>query len=703
MPDAETNRPVQRVRAALRAAQVGIWEVDPASLRVHWSPEMYALYGLDARQLEIDLSAWMSRIHSKDRLQTRERIEHAIERQTELECSFRICLDNGEYRSMLLKGAPRPSENDQQALFVGTHWRIDGQGPSPRLEGEAGLRLELAARGAGVGVWDLNLQSNELIWDEQMFHLYGVSPADFAGAYEAWQACVHAEDLDRAHAEVQEAVQGLRNFHTEFRVVHPDGEVRHIKAIAMIQRNADGLPVRMLGTNWDVTGERVAEEKLRFLAYHDELTALPNRRLMRQCLEQQINRARERDERLAVLYLDLDHFKNVNDAYGHPFGDHVLRETAGRVRSVLRAQDTLARIGGDEFIAILHLPDVEASVSACQKILNALTHPMELDGIQHFLNASIGVAMYPDDGTDPDTLLQHADIALFRAKESGRGIYSFFAKELSARVIEQTTLQTELHIALAQGLLEVFYQPQFAICEDLRDAPLVGLEALVRWRHPTRGLVNPDQFIPIAETIGLIERIDQFVLRSAGQKARQWRHLLPSGARIAVNKSMKSPVSLDLPDDLVAELLGVEQNASACRLTIEVTESNLMQNPELSIGSLTRLKQQGFRIAIDDFGTGYSSLSYLKRLPIDYVKIDRSFIDELHRDSHDRAITSAIIAMARSLDLEVYAEGVETQSQLAFLAEIGCEYGQGHLYCAPLSAQETEALLVSQAETTATH
>ena len=426
-----------------------------------------------------------------------------------------------------------------------------------------------------------------------------------------------------------------------------------------------------------------AEERIRHLAHYDELTGLANRNMFSECLNHALAQARRNDKPLAILFIDLDRFKNINDTLGHEAGDRVLKEVAERLLGCLRASDTVGRLGGDEFVVLLEeLPQPLHVAAVAQKILAAVAKPYMLEAQEFHLTASIGISTYPADSDNMQSLLKNADIAMYRAKEQGKNNYQYYSAQMYVHSLERLELDSDLRRALERKEFLLHYQPRI----DIVSGRITGMEALVRWQHPTKGLIPPMQFIPLAEETGLIVPIGEWVLKTACARNKSWQEQGLPPLRIAVNLSARQFAHENLLQDVSRVLDETGLNPAA--LEFEITESMVMHNPEHAVNLLTRLKAMGIHLAIDDFGTGYSSLSYLKRFPLDSVKIDRSFIRDLPRDADDAAITRAIIAMAHSLRLEVIAEGVETEEQLHFLRDHGCDEMQGYYFSEPVPEHE---------------
>ncbi|MBU2569287.1 MAG: EAL domain-containing protein [Gammaproteobacteria bacterium] len=448
-------------------------------------------------------------------------------------------------------------------------------------------------------------------------------------------------------------------------------------------KNSEGTTTHFVGVFNDISSVKEAQAQLDFLAHHDALTRLPNRTLFRDRLGHALIHAQRENKNLAVLFLDLDRFKTINDTLGHPVGDDLLKEAAERMQQAIRADDTLARLGGDEFVLLLE-DDSTAhhAVIVAHKLLQIFNRPMFIDDHTLTVTASIGIALFPQDGKDVDTLLKHADLAMYQAKQQGRNTYQFFSSGLTTGAFERLIMENALRGAVARNELLLYYQPQI----NLLDRTLAGVEALVRWQHAELGLVSPGQFIPLAEDMGIIGEIGEWVLNEAVRQMAEWQADGFDVPLASVNLSVQQIDREDLAGQISAALERV--NIPAKHLELEVTESMIMRQPEQAMRILDNLRQQGISLSIDDFGTGYSSLAYLKNLPLDRLKIDQSFVQDIGRDKHGEAIVRVIISLARNLGLEAVAEGVESEEQAQFLEREGCNIAQGYLFARPMPADE---------------
>jgi diguanylate cyclase (GGDEF)-like protein len=459
--------------------------------------------------------------------------------------------------------------------------------------------------------------------------------------------------------------------------------------VELLQRLADNVSFAL--ENFDRADEKTkADERIEYLASHDSLTNLPNRETFNELLRYAIEAARRYQRRFAVLFIDLDRFKVINDSLGHDAGDMLLVEIAGRLRNALRSSDVVARLGGDEFVVILEQTEDSAAIERiARNLLDVLGEPLQLSGHECLITASIGIAMYPSNGSDVQTLTKNADMAMYLAKEDGKNGFRFFSKAIKTQSIERLTLETALRRALERDQFELHYQPKV----DMVTGQITGVEALLRWTHPELGVLSPMQFIPLAEETGLIVPIGRWVLREACAQNMAWQRRGLRPVSMAVNLSPRQFADEHLLQDIDEAL--ASSGMSPVLLQLEVTESMVMRNVSRAIKVLDAIQSRGIRLAIDDFGTGYSSMSLMKQFPIDTIKIDRSFVRDLPNDSEDQAIAQAIISMGKALGMTVVAEGVETPEQQAFLRSHACDEMQGYLFSKPLPPRQLASLLRS--------
>lgn len=559
-----------------------------------------------------------------------------------------------------------------------------------RVQAETMLNIHhraLEASRNGVLIVDIQQPDNPIVYVNPAFEkITGYTTQEVLGRNPRFLYGKDPEQPELAgiHAALGQRHEGsvvLRNFRKDGSLFWNDLYIAPV-------RNEAGQITHYVGIINDITDHRRYEEQLERQANHDELTGLPNRNLMQDRLHQAIVQAERDAGTVAVLFLDLDQFKVINDSLGHRVGDMLLKVMAQRLEGCLREGDTVARYGGDEFIIILpDLTRLQDVTLVAERILAAASQPVEVEEHDLQVTISIGASLYPYDGKDVDTLLKNADAAMYRAKALGRNNFQCYTAELNHRIMERLTLTAQLRHALDRGEFILHYQPQV----DLQTGHIIGMEALVRWQHPELGLVSPARFIPLAEETGLIGPLGEWVMRSACAQNKAWQEAGLPPICVTVNLSARQLAQRDLVQTIVKVL--EETGLDPKYLELELTESGVMTHPEEMLGRLRQLKEVGLRISLDDFGTGYSSLSYLKRFPFDKLKIDQSFARDITSDPNDAAIALTIIAMAQSLKLRVTAEGVETQGQLDYLTRHGCDEIQGYYFSPPIPGEEAMQLL----------
>lgn len=543
---------------------------------------------------------------------------------------------------------------------------------------------------AAVGISHTDLDGHMRLVNQKFCEILGYSAEELSTL--RYLDITHVDDVGPNLENIRRLLAGECNhFSMEKRFIRKNGSLAWVHLTTALRRDLQtGVPLHFIAVIHDITSSKMSQARIEHLANHDLLTQLPNRHLLLDRLNHAIDQASQLKHMVAVLFLDLDRFKGINDSLGHDIGDLLLQVMAKRLGNAARKGDTVARLGGDEFVVVLeNVKDIEEVSDIAHAIINAIAQPVTLDSHQLSVTTSIGCSVYPRDGSDAFTLLKHADLAMYKAKDVSLGSFRFFQADMNAKLLERLLTENALRRALEKDELVLHYQPR----QDARSGHIIGVEALVRWRHPERGLISPDEFIPLAEEIGLIGAIGQWVLQTACAQNIAWlRKGLPR-IKMAVNLSahqLNTPVIVET----VREAL-TDTQMDAELLELEITETGLMQNIEPALDALLKIKGAGVAISIDDFGTGYSSLSYLKRLPIHALKVDRSFINGIPGDSDDVAIVTATIAMAHSMGLRVVAEGVTAHEQVVFLNSHQCDELQGYLISRPLPAEEIEAFLVA--------
>jgi diguanylate cyclase (GGDEF)-like protein/PAS domain S-box-containing protein len=552
---------------------------------------------------------------------------------------------------------------------------------------ESKEQFQQLAKHVPEAFWITDLRRHSMIYVSPAFErIHGAPLRTMRGVWRAWKDTLHPEDRERALEAHRNMAYGP--VEVRYRIVRPDGAIRWVRACGYPVEDSRGVVYRVAGTIEDVTERHELENRLQHQAHFDSLTGLPNRVLFFDRLGQALTQARRTSHTVGLLFVDIDRFKCVNDTLGHHIGDKLLQHVARCLVRSIRAEDTVARLGGDEFGIILpHAEKPENAAVIAQKALACLAEPLQLEAHEVVVTGSIGVALSSSDGVDAETLVKNADTAMFRAKNAGRNAYEFYTCTMNERALEQLHLERRLRRAVERDEFMLHYQTK----RNIVTGELTGCEGLLRWTGPGGRVVRPAEFVPLLEESGLIMQVGEWVVRSACRQIAQWHRTGLPPLPVAVNISAKQFNQRNLADIIESALR--ENAVDGRHLEIELTESTAMQNAEDAIVTLGKLKALGVRIAIDDFGTGHSSLSYLKRLPIDVLKIDRSFVTGLPSSEDDASITKAIITMAHSLGLKVVAEGVETEEQLAFLAENGCDEVQGYLLSRPLAADDLAGMM----------
>ncbi len=566
-----------------------------------------------------------------------------------------------------------------------------------RLRGEEALRkseerFNLLTRATNDAVWDLDLLKEELWWSEEFDKLFGYSlNQDQSVKWEFWCGQIHPEERERVVANFNNTIAGKAEYWLEeysFRCA--DGRYVFVLDRGYIIRDESGKAVRAIGTMMDITERKQAEEIIRYQAVYDQLTGLPNRILFNERLSASLRQIKNSKRMLAVMFLDLDRFKKINDTLGHAAGDRLLEVFAARISDTLRSTDTVSRWGGDEFTVLLpNINSPEDAVRTAQRIQEKLKPVFKLEEQSLHVTSSIGIAIYPDDGEDAETLVKNADAALYRAKERGRNNYQFYNSTINPQGSELLILESKLHDAPEHGEFEVYYQPRV----NITTWKIQGMEALLRWYHPELGLIYPNTFIPIAEENGLIVSIGEWVLETACKQNKAWQDALQPDLRIAVNFSARQFQQCNLLQ-MVSDCLS-KTGLDPKYLELEITESTAMQDMDYTKKVLTELQDMGVQIALDDFGTGYCSLAYLKKFPLNILKIDKSFVSGLTHDPCERAIASAVATLGRDLNLNVVAEGVETKEQLECLRSLHCQEIQGYYFSPAVSANDATKILIN--------
>jgi len=667
---------------AVRASQTGLWDWNLQDQTVSFSPVWKAQLGYTPDELSDTFETWRDLLHPNDREQALQRALRFAQSDAErsYESEFRMRHKDGSYHWILARG-------EKQFDDQGRPWRLVGSHTDLTDRKRAEDRFQSAVQASPTGMIMVDEKGCIVLTNSRTDALFGHPPGSLVG--QSIEVLIphsarpgHAAQLQTYMAAPTERKMGDGR---ELSARRADGSSFRVEVSLTPIVGSEGRYV--LASVVDLTDRLRAEQRINQLIHFDPLTGLPNRHLLNDRIGQAIALAARDARQVAVLFLDIDHFKNINDTLGHRVGDLLLVEVARRLQHSVREADTVARVGGDEFVVVLTELESDTALRVGTKLLRTLSQPYAVDGQELAVTPSIGIAVYPEDGTDFETLYQRADTAMYRVKEEGRNDLRFFTREMQQRAQRMHQLESAMNQALARQQFFLQYQPQLS----MDGQRVVGVEALLRWRHPELGLVSPAEFIPVAESNGQIVPIGAWVLRTAIQQLRAWVDAGMAPLVMAVNLSAVQFRQPQLPD-MVSRLLA-EAELAPEYLELELTEGVAMMQPAQALATMDQLHARGIRLSIDDFGTGYSSLSYLKKFSVYKVKIDQSFVRDIVTDADDRAIVSAIVQMAHSLGFLTIAEGVETQAQRAFLQAEGCDEVQGYLFSRPLDAERIPAFV----------
>ncbi|GIZ12442.1 bifunctional diguanylate cyclase/phosphodiesterase [Pseudomonas sp. NCCP-436] len=668
----------ERLRLALDATRDGLWDWDIARRQVFFSDSYAALLGLTPKQLGNTREAWASRLHPDDRWLATTALDEDLQ-DGYYENVYRMRHADGSYRWVHSRGRLIRDAHGRPQRLIGIASDISRQRAI-----EDSLRQAAAVFDAtqeGVLVTDARqriIHANPAfcrITGYSLEEVLGQNPSRLKSGRHDTTFYQNLWNTLQTHGSWSGEIWNRRK----------SGEIYpQWQSIRVIRDDKDNI-THYVAVFSDISALKRSQRELNYLAHHDALTGLPNRLLFTERITHALARSRSEQLRGAVLLIDLDHFKHINESLGHNVGDLLLKSVGERLQQCLPDGGTLARLGGDEYgLLYEHCNDAGQAAELAQRLLRSLAPPFRLDDHELYIAASIGISLFPDDTECVEQILRNADSALFKAKSSGREGYAFYVQALTDYARQRVELASSLRHALDNQELRVYYQP----LHDLRSNRLVGMEALIRWLHPQRGLIPPGEFIPIAEDSGLISAIDTWVLDQACRQMKRWSGQADAPSFVAVNISSRLFGRGEL-EQKVAQVLE-QTGLRADQLELEVTESAVMEDPATAQNLLTRLRALGVRLAIDDFGTGYSSLARLKRLPVNKLKLDQSFVRGLPDSREDAAIARAVIALGHSLDLMVLAEGIETAEQAGFLRELGCDFGQGYYFGRPLPAPEEQ-------------
>ena len=660
-----------------------LWRADSHGRFTYFNNAWLAFTGRDLH-LELD-TGWHEGLHPEDRERCLKAFDAAFAAREPLELEYRLRHRDGSYHWVVDFSRPIYAPDRHFAGYIGSVYDRTHRRLAEEKLRETNQTLQALIHAAPVAIMAFDTRGLITLWNPAAERIFGWTSEEVLGRLDP---IVPVDPDEPADAMRVRALNGESFSGQEVRRRHKNGTSIDVGLSAAPLFNSRGEITGVMAVLVDISELKRAEAAVQQLAYYDTLTGLPNRLLLQDRLRQILVQASRHRRMAAVLFLDLDRFKYVNDTLGHAVGDELLKAVAERLQDCVRRSDTVARLGGDEFVVLLAaVTEAEDATVIARKIISALSRPFRLDGQEIYTSASVGITLSPEDGTAVDQLISNADLAMYQAKEQGRSTFRFFSPEMNARAQHRLNMETSLRRALQQKEFSLYYQPQVS----LADGSLVGLEALLRWRHPEKGMLPAAAFLPFAEESGLIVPISQWMLKTACAQHQAWQSRGGAGLRLAVNQPTRQLKNISLADTVDRAL--ADSGLSPQLLELELTENYLMENPEVLVEKLAALKSRGVRLAVDDFGTGYSSLPYLERFNVDRLKIDISFVRRAPSDPGSRAVIEAVIAMAHSLGMRVTAEGVETREQEELLRRCGCDEGQGYLFGHPLPPEGIEAVL----------
>lgn len=674
----------EQLKDAQRIAKIGSWSLDISTNRLSWSDEVFRLFEINPDKFGASYEAFLDAIHPDDRTMVDKTYTRSLVNHQPFEITHRLLLSDGRIKYVRETCETLYDEADNPILSNGTAQDITKESMSSK---EMALYASAFHNSAEAIV--ITDRDNKIITvNKPTSQLTGYSLSELKGKAPSIFAAGHTPQ--KTYDRMWDALRKEGKWQGELFDRRKNGEVYPTWTTISVVRDEGGQVANYIANFIDITDRKAADEQIHHLAHHDHLTGLNNRFSLQQRLEQAIVQARRNSSQLALMFIDMDNFKVINDTLGHQIGDALLIEVAARLGDAIRESDIVARIGGDEFVVIYTSIDSDISAAPMAAfITHTLSQPYHIEGNELHSSPSIGISIFPNDGGDAGTLMKTADTAMYHAKELGRNNYQFFTTEMNAAANERMILEQDLRSAQESKQFELYYQPKV----DSINEEIIGVEALIRWNHPQQGLVAPDKFIPIAEETGLIRTLGQWVLDEACRQLAVWHEQGIVSIKMAVNLSPKQ-----LRDPQIIKHLQeclTKHNIDAADLELEVTETAAMANAEQAIELMKQIRAVGVELAIDDFGTGYSSLAYLKLFPIQTLKLDRTFVRDIEEDENDAAICKATIALAHNMGMKVVAEGVETEAQKEFLTSHHCDILQGYLFSRPVPAGEATKLLTT--------
>lgn len=685
----------ERLALAAAATNDGLYDWDLRTDRLYYAPRWKALIGHTEEEIGDGPEEWLNRVHPEDLIWLQATLDAQVSAGAKpFQIEYRIQHASAGWRWMLCRGIAVMDASGEPLRLVGSQSDITDRKVAEEQLRISEERYALAAQGANDGLWDWRISEGDVYYSPRWSDMLGLPHGEWTGTIEDWFALIHASDLPGLRAAFSLHLSGgTEHLEHEVRIRHDSGGELWVLIRGVAIRDALGDAIRMAGSMTDITDRKRAEQQILFDAFHDGLTGLPNRSLLLDRISQTLGRRRRPDDPpCAVILFDLDHFKRVNDSLGPLAGDEVLRLLGQRLERERRAGDTVGRISADEYAVLMDgVVDVKAALSAASRLAARIAEPLQLtSGERVVLTVSGGIAMSHTGYTQAADMLRDASLAMFRAKGDGRNRVEMFDEALRDRAMSRLRTETDLRQAADLQQLALHYQP----IVRLSDGSIAGFEALIRWNHPERGMIAPSEFVPLAEDTGLILQIGRWALQEATQQLARWQKAHGSGLFMSVNVSGRQMLDDDIVGHVRAALAA--SGIAPETLKLEITESLLMDDPGRVVVLMQQIRDLGVGLSLDDFGTGYSSLSYLHRYPVGTLKIDRAFVHGTGDNDRREEISRIILLLAKSLDMDVVAEGIETATEVQFLRGLECRYGQGFYFSRPQPAGVAEALLSLQ-------
>ncbi|MCL7746722.1 EAL and GGDEF domain-containing protein [Halalkalibacter alkaliphilus] len=689
----QQERELVKIQENLNQVQMigntGSWDYDVIEDEAYWSKQMYRIFGLQEDSSFIPTyKSFLSFIDPNDRERFMKIFEKSLEIGESFQVEYRIVRTDGKKRVLNQQADVILDESGNSVRFIGTIQDITTQRRTEELLKTSEEQKNFIFNNLEVAIWSVEVATNRVLYCTKGFeNIFGYPRHAVENAADFWLKVIHPDDFQAARNNQNVLTEG-KDIKHQYRIIHASGTVKWVSDHTIPVLDEEGNLIRLDGIMSDITDQKLAEEKMSYLAHHDHLTKLPNSRMFDQVLRNNLVQAKEKNMQFAILYLNLDRFKKINDTLGHLVGDELLIEVSRRLNSLMPKEGITARMAGDEFAVILaDIKSVAKVREFANDILQTMLNPFQIKGFELYMSTSIGVSIYPEHGGTSDTLMNHTKAAVNRAKQLGKNNVQLFSNALSGKPTDHYELEADMRKALINNEFEVYYQPR--VCTNT--GKILSAEALIRWNHPELGFLPPIEFIPLAEENGLISEIGDWVAKTVCIQLKAWQGEQLQVVPISINISAQG----FLRNDVISRFQSLldETNIDPHLLEIEITESSYMFNMEKVVQDLAELRKMGIKVALDDFGTGFSSLTQLKELKIDTLKIDRSFIKHIAEKKQDEVITSGIIELAHGLDIQVVAEGVETKEQLTLLRAKNCDQIQGYLFSKPIREAEFRSLL----------